>query len=395
MSNWQIKTLSKIGIFSKGAGISKDSVLEEGLNAVRYGELYTDYDVFVKKIRSHISEKTASEATIIHKGDILFAGSGETIDDIGKSAVYTLNESGYAGGDIIIFRPDDTNEPLFLAQILNSNIARRRLRRLGQGQSIVHIYKSELEKLKFSIPEKQEQQRIVSVLETWDEYLELLDKKIALKEQLKQGLMQQILTGKRRLPGFSEIWKVQKLGDLEDIKAVKLSRGDVISKTDINNNPGDNPIYSSSIHNNGLFGKYSKYMFDEELISWSVDGGGNFFYRPKHKFSVTNVSGYIRVDKNIFNYRFLAYQLQFLHSKKFYDYQFKAHPSVIREEYYILFPSIEEQNEIASILSSVIEEISLLSIKKININTQKKYLLNNLITGKILTPENLSMKGIN
>ena len=54
---------------------------------------------------------------------------------------------------------------------------------------------------------------------------------------------------------------------------IELGRGNVISKIDIENNPGNFPIYLSSALHNGCFGEYGKYMFHEELVSWSVDGG--------------------------------------------------------------------------------------------------------------------------
>ena len=73
-----------------------------------------------------------------------------------------------------------------------------------------------------------------------------------------------------------------------------MTRGNVISKKDIAICPGDYPIYSSSAVGNGEFGRYGKFMFDEELVTWSIDGGGKFFYRPKARYSVTNVCGYIR-----------------------------------------------------------------------------------------------------
>ena len=79
---------------------------------------------------------------------------------------------------------------------------------------------------------------------------------------------------------------------------IKLDRGRVISSIDLMNNPGDYPVYSSSAQKNGYFGSFDLYDFDEELITWSVDGGGYFFYRPKHKFSVSNVSGIMRVMKS-------------------------------------------------------------------------------------------------
>ena len=142
------------------------------------------------------------------------------------------------------------------------------------------------------------------------------------------------------------------LDDLVASGEVQLGRGNVISKIDIRNNPGPYPIYSSSSKNGGKMGEYGSFMFDEELISWSVDGGGYFFHRPKHKFSVTNVSGYMRLSPK-WDYRFTAYSLQFQHEYFSFDYQTKAHPSVIREFY--LFPKVTltEQQKIAAILSSV------------------------------------------
>ena len=82
------------------------------------------------------------------------------------------------------------------------------------------------------------------------------------------------------------------LGELENLNIIKLGRGNVISKNDIRNNPGKYPIYSSSAINNGKMGEYGGYMFDDERITWSIDGGGKFFYRNNHKYSVTNVSGW-------------------------------------------------------------------------------------------------------
>ncbi len=152
-------------------------------------------------------------------------------------------------------------------------------------------------------------------------------------------------------------WTYKSLDELIRTGQIELGRGNIISKLDIDACPGPYPIYSSSAQRDGKFGEFGKFMFDEELISWSVDGGGNFFYRQQHKFSVTNVSGYLRIRTKEFNYRFVYYALALQHRYITFDYTTKAHPSVIRKLYSI--PSIFEpqQRRIAEILSTLDETI--------------------------------------
>ena len=161
---------------------------------------------------------------------------------------------------------------------------------------------------------------------------------------------------------------------------VKLGRGDVISKNDIRAFPGDYPVYSSSAINNGEMGRYSKYMFEEELITWSIDGGGKLFYRNKHRYSVTNVSGWLRVqDNDYLNIKYVYYYLINLWQNMKFDYITKAHPSVIREKYKIKVPQLNVQNEIVRILDNFTElevklEAELQARKK-----QFEYYRNNLL----------------
>ena len=169
---------------------------------------------------------------------------------------------------------------------------------------------------------------------------------------------------------------VRSLGDLEDSGIIKLGRGMVISKNDIADNPGDYPVYSSSATGLGEFGRYSKYMFDDERITWSVDGGGRFFHRKTHKYSVTNVSGWIKVnDANIIT-KYLYYVLDNLWLTKKFDYVKKAHPSVIRNEYKIPIPPLEVQKEIVRVLDSFAELEAELEARK----KQYEYYRDTLLT---------------
>lgn len=91
-----------------------------------------------------------------------------------------------------------------------------------------------------------------------------------------------------------ETWRKVKLGDLESQGLIKLGRGKIISKKDIADKPGNYPVYSASATGDGKLGEYGEYMFDKPMITWSIDGGGKFFYR-EGKYSVTNVCGFIDV----------------------------------------------------------------------------------------------------
>jgi type I restriction enzyme S subunit len=241
--------------------------------------------------------------------------------------------------------------------------------------------------LPVAYPSLEEQREIALVLSDMDTLITGLDQLISKKHDIQQAAMQQLLTGQRRLPGFSGEWGRLALGEMEQRQMVRLFRGNVISKKDIEAIPGDFPIYSSSVKENGLFGRYGHYMFDEELITWSVDGGGNFFYRPKHKFSVTNVCGYMRVLSPTVHCRFLAFQLQELHSKLSFDYTTKAHPSVIRGAYTLALPDHTEQIAIAQTLSDMQNELASLEAQRDKVRLIKHGMMQELLTGRIRLSE--------
>ena len=187
-------------------------------------------------------------------------------------------------------------------------------------------------------------------------------------------------TPRLRFPEFrnGSPWRTYLLEELEVLAWIELGRGNVISNQDIQKIPGNFPIYSSSVKNDGYMGSYGRFMFDEELISWSIDGGGDFFYRPKHKFSVTNVSGYMRLVADHLNYRFTATQLQSLHSSQVFDYQLKAHPSVIRKLYRLAVPDKAEQQKIADCLTSLDEVIAAQGRKVETLKAHKRGLMQQL-----------------
>src|SRR5699024_3351874 len=172
---WEVKKLEKLGSFFRGKGIPKSKVTDKGFGCVTYGEIYTIYNYTFRKFKSYIDEETAKNSFPIKKGDILFAGSGETLEEIGKCVAYIGNENGYAGGDIVVFRPNNLNSEL-LGTLLNHDIVNRQKYKMGQGHSVVHVYANNLKDIIIPVYSKKEQQKIAQVLSTWDQAIELKEK---------------------------------------------------------------------------------------------------------------------------------------------------------------------------------------------------------------------------
>jgi len=197
--SWEVYALSEIGTFSKGRGISKKETLLEGVPCLRYAEIYTVYDFYIKTLKSFISPITAESSRKLIKNEIIFAGSGETVEDIGKSVAFTLDCDAYVGGDSVVFSPRSGLDSIFLSYQLNDNIRRRMLRKLGQGSSVIHIYSSGLQEVLVSLPPLSEQKKIASILISMGEAIEEKLEESRKLQSLKKSLMQDLLTGKVRV----------------------------------------------------------------------------------------------------------------------------------------------------------------------------------------------------
>lgn len=195
---WKEVKLGDIGVFSKGKGITKDILISNGIPCIRYGEIYTTFDFIFNHPLSFIPKEKTNGLIKAKIGDILFASSGETKVDIGKSITFLDEYELFVGGDILIFSTNKEVNSIFITYCLNT-VSRRNLNKLGQGDSVVHIYESHLEKLRLKIPSFKEQQTIAEVLTTSDNEISQLKNKLEGFKKQKKYLMQQLLTGKKRL----------------------------------------------------------------------------------------------------------------------------------------------------------------------------------------------------
>ena len=195
---WTEKRLSDLGSFSKGHGIKREDVSIDGLPCIRYGELYTYYREYTSNLLSRIPSAIAKGSLPIKKSDILFAGSGETAEEIGRCTAYMGGEQAFAGGDIIVFTPFAGNS-IFFGYLMNHPVVAKQKSRLAQGDAVVHISAVNLARMKISLPSVDEQHAIAAVLSDMDAEIAALERRLDKTRAVKQGMMQQLLTGKVRL----------------------------------------------------------------------------------------------------------------------------------------------------------------------------------------------------
>lgn len=215
--DWDVVPLGSLGQFSKGQGIRKDQASSGEIACVRYGELYTDHNDVVRTFRSRISREVAATSKLLRKGDLLFAGSGETKEEIGKCVAFVDDVEAFAGGDLIILSPR-TADSVFLGYLLNSALIVRQKAASAQGDMVVHISARALGEVAIPLPPTvNEQTAIAEALSDVDEAIAALKAVITKKRALKTATMQALLSGTRRLPGFTGEWKAKALGNVAQI----------------------------------------------------------------------------------------------------------------------------------------------------------------------------------
>ncbi len=200
---WEVVELGKVGYFRKGATISKSNLSHKGENCILYGEIYTRYNLYFSSCYSKVEKKYVTNHLPLSFGEILFAGSGETHEDIGKCVAYVGEEKVFPGGDIIIFK-SKYFDPFYLTLILNSPVAVKQKSTLGQGSSVIHIYPDQLKKIKIFFPSIREQKIISKLFLSEENNIRSTANNLNKLQKLKTALMQDLLTGRVRVTGLLE-----------------------------------------------------------------------------------------------------------------------------------------------------------------------------------------------
>ena len=394
--DWEITTLGKLGFFSKGGGISREEAHTGNIAAIRYGEIYTSHNDYIREFYSWISEEVALTSKKLKCGDLLFAASGETKEEIGKCVALISKEDVYAGGDIIILSIDtNLHDSRYWGYYLNSaQIVKQKAAR-GQGDAVVHIVPRELATIEVAFPLKQEQQRIAEALSNIDQLISSLSKTIEKKRLIKLGAMQQLLTGKKRLPGFEGEWGISPLNQIAKMNSggTPLSsepsyyNGNIhfLSISDITNS--GRFIYNTQkrISHKGLEASSAR-MFPANTLLYAMYASIGKVAISKIDIAISQaVLGFIlSSDMDLY---FLYYLLDYMQEDIVRNGQTGTQTNLskkIVENINIYYPiNVKEQTAIAEVLTTMDNEIESLEEEREKYIRLKEGMMQKLLTGQI------------
>ncbi len=149
----------------KGAGIKREEVTPIGVPCIRYGEIYTSYNIVVPECKSHTQENVVRNPKYCEYGDILFAATGESVEDIGKSVAYLGEDKCMVGGDIIILKHNQ--EPRFVSYALSTLNAQKQKSAGKVKSKVVHLHTADVEKIEILLPNLAEQKRLADILDNF------------------------------------------------------------------------------------------------------------------------------------------------------------------------------------------------------------------------------------
>lgn len=392
---WEVRRFKDVGKFLKNNTLSREKMSENNgcVQNIHYGDVLIKYNEILNVPKNNIpwirESKDSTLGDMLRDGDIVISDTAEDYT-VGKATeLLEINGTSLVAGlHTMPFRPlPNLFSPCFLGYYINSMAYRFQLYPLVQGTKVCAISKKAMSGTFLIIPPLPEQQKIAEIISTWDKAIEKQSQLIEKLELRKKGLMQQLLTGKQRLPGFSDPWKVYKLGELfqerneknrTDLPLLSIS-GDhgVILQTESNKRDTSNEDKSKYKRiNKGDIGYNTMRMWQGRSALSDLEG----IVSPAYTIVTPNkgVDGYYM--SNLFKQPRLMYDF-WTHSQglvedtlncKYRDF------GKVR----INCPSYIEQKAISKIITATDHEIELAKQKLELFRQQKHGLMQQLLTGK-------------
>ena len=393
--NWELKHLGDLGKVINGLTYSPDDIHEEGVLVLRSSNVQNRSLTFDDNVFVNVGE---GEYNPVIENDILICVRNGSKNLIGKNALITKEAEFMAfGAFMTVFRSPYNS---FLFQVFDTDVYNNQVYR-NLGATINSINGSDLKKFKVPFPPKNERDKITEILCEWDKAINNLSSRLDSQKSRKKGLMQQIFAGEIRLKrptGESFIgWKSQKLSQY--LKVSKAKNEDL--------KYGNNDVLSVS----GEYGIVNQIEFHGRsfagvsVANYGVVETGDIVYTKSPLKA--NPYGIIKANKGvpgIVSTLYAIYKCKPTANAEFVDYYFQLDDNVNRylrplvqkgtkndmkinnEKVLIdkvLFPSVEEQSVIVDFFKTVDQEITETKNYLETLKTQKKGLMQKLLTGEV------------
>lgn len=392
---WSVKKLEECFKFLKTTCHSRGETQRSGdVHYIHYGDIHTKYNLHVSPsdIDLFISEEQAEKGSLLQNGDLILLDASEDYEGTTKCIELSniCNEKIIAGLHTLALRDKNKNfSDGFRAYITSMPWVKSNFWKQVTGIKVYGISKENLSKLKLLLPPLPEQEKIAGILSCWDDGIEKLSALIEKKKTQKKALMQQLLTGKHRLKGFSTPWHEVRLGDV-----CKTFSGGTPSVKNQKYYGGNIPfVRSGEIH----LDRTELFITNKALENSSAKlvSKGDVLYAlygaTSGEADISRIDGAINqailcIRSQYIDSYFLCCLLQNKRKNILRKYlqggQGNLSAEIIKS-LPIHYPCQEEQKAIAEILSKADEEIELLNKKLEAFKQEKKALMQQLLTGKI------------
>ncbi len=338
----------------------------------------------------------------LREGDVVFSRVG----CVDRSAHATLAQQGWLfSGRLLRVRARPGTDAKFLHYYFSYEATKILIRNMAVGGTMASLNTGILKSLPIPDIKLAEQNGIVGILEIWDEAIDTLTAVIYAYTRAKNGLAQELLSGARRLAGFTSSWLPVRLGETTSLlkdgthgSHIDVKDGiPLLSAKDIGDGQIDfqnEPRLISVGDFNHIHNKYK--IQDEDILLSLVGSIGKVAIVANYhdNFTLQRSVGIIRFIKQ--NSRFMFYLFR---AAKFQNELSKIQNKGAQGGVYLgnlsklvlNLPTLPEQAAIANILTASDDEIATLMRKLALFKEQREYLLNNLMSGKIRTPESLKI----
>ncbi|BEA49827.1 hypothetical protein VEE12_22670 [Escherichia coli] len=382
---WSESYLGEVVTYKKGYAFNSSLYAEEGIRIVRISDttrdsIHSDNPVFiaggnVEGLEQYsLFENDIILSTVGSRPHLLDSMVGKAVK-VPRSAHNSLLNQNLV--KLIPKKTKITNEYLF--SMLKTKEFIQFISNLVRGNANqVSITLADLFKYKFILPSLPEQKKIAQILSTWDKAISVTEKLLTNSQQQKKALMQQLLTGKKRLLDengvrFNGKWEKKLLSDVADVYQPKTISQSMMSDSGY-------PVYGA----NGVIGFYQEFNHETEQIAVTCRGstcGIVNWTQAKSWITgnamVINTDNYSYVSKKFLFYTLNGSDLKYLISGS-------GQPQITGniKTHIINLPCIEEQQKIATVLSAADAEIYTLEKKLACLRDEKKALMQQLLTGK-------------